>query len=107
MTTSNATDAHKSAKAVEGSLTEGLVGLVRAKSISRDDLDAAALFTLDAVANILAGRNSAPGKILLNWWNARTASNSAPDPERRAKRLRSHHHLRRPFHRAHSAEQFL
>lgn len=84
MTTSNATDAHKPAKAVEGSLTEGLVGLVRAKSISRDDLDAAALFTLDAVANVLAGRNSAPGKILLNWWNARTASNSAPDPERLA-----------------------
>jgi 2-methylcitrate dehydratase PrpD len=80
----NATDAHELAEAAPGSLTEGLVRLIREKPVSRADLDAAALFTLDAVANILAGRNSVPGRVLLNWWNARTASNAVADPERLA-----------------------
>lgn len=66
------------------SLTAGLVGLIRGKPITPADLEAAALFTLDAVANSLAGRNSEPGRILTNWWQARGASNTAPDPARLA-----------------------
>lgn len=57
--------------------------LIRAKPVSPSDYDAAALFTLDAVANILAGRNSAPGKVLLDWWQSR-ASNELPEPSRLA-----------------------
>ncbi|NQU55919.1 MAG: MmgE/PrpD family protein [Rhodospirillales bacterium] len=47
------------------SLTRDLVRHIRAKAISQHDLDAAALFTLDAVANALAGRRTTPGKKLL------------------------------------------
>lgn len=65
------------------SITEGLVRLIRSKPVTQADYDAAALFTLDAVANILGGRNSEPGKVLLNWWQAR-ASNEAPEPSRLA-----------------------
>ena len=61
------------------SITEGLVRLIRSKPVSQPDYEAAALFTLDAVANILAGRNSEPGRVLLNWWQAR-ATNEAPEP---------------------------
>ena len=75
-------DQSSSAKAPQ-SLTEGLVRLIRAKPVMQDDYDAAALFTLDAVANILAGRNSGPGKVLLDWWQAR-ASNETPEPSRLA-----------------------
>ncbi|MEP2828977.1 MmgE/PrpD family protein [Parvibaculum sp.] len=64
------------------SLTETLVALIRAKPVTQNDLDAAALFTLDAVANSLAGRNSGPGKVLSDWW--RSSSNTAPDPGREA-----------------------
>lgn len=63
------------------SLTEGLVRLIRGKPIAAFDLDMAALFTLDAVANILAGRNSAPGKVLLAWWRAEHPTNATPAPE--------------------------
>lgn len=49
------------------SLTEGLVRLIRAKDVTQDDLDAAAFFTLDAVANAIGGRSSAPGRTLLQW----------------------------------------
>lgn len=63
------------------SLTEGLVRLIRGKPVAAADLDMAALFTLDAVANILAGRNSVPGKVLLAWWRAEHRSNAEPDPE--------------------------
>lgn len=77
----------KAARAVEDidhpSLTQGLVTLIRAKPVEAADYEAAALFTLDAVANILAGRNSAPGKVLLDWWQAR-ASNELPEPSRLA-----------------------
>ncbi|HUD50406.1 MmgE/PrpD family protein [Parvibaculum sp.] len=62
------------------SLTQGLVGLIRGKSVAASDLDAAALFTLDAVANILAGRNSVPGRILLAWSQEKTRANTEPDP---------------------------
>lgn len=66
------------------SLTVGLTGLIRAKPITAANLDAAAIFTLDAVANSLAGRNSEPGRVLINWWQARGASNAAPEPARLA-----------------------
>jgi len=48
------------------SLTRNLVRLIRDKEITQTDLDAAALFTLDALANALAGRRSEPGAKLLN-----------------------------------------
>lgn len=67
----------------EPTLTEGLVSLIRAKPIKASDYEAAALFTLDAVANILAGRNSVPGSVLLDWWRA-GATNDMPDPARLA-----------------------
>lgn len=47
------------------SLTRDLVRHVRARDIGRHDLEAAALFTLDAVANALAGRRTEPGEKLL------------------------------------------
>lgn len=62
------------------SMTGDLVSLVRAKPVSQADLDAAALFALDAMANILAGRNSVPGQLLLKWWAARDSANTRPEP---------------------------
>lgn len=49
------------------SLTAGLVDLIEAKPITDADYHAAALFTLDALANALAGRHTKPGAILLDW----------------------------------------
>ena len=49
------------------SLSRDLVRLIRSKPVTQGDLDTAALFTLDAVANIMAGRNSDPGRRLLSW----------------------------------------
>lgn len=49
----------------DGTLTEGLVSLIRGKPVEQADLDAMALFTLDGIANMLAGRRSAPGEKLL------------------------------------------
>lgn len=49
------------------SLTERLAALIAARPITPDDYRSAALFTLDALANALAGRNTAPGAILLGW----------------------------------------
>lgn len=57
--------------APEGSLTEGLVTLIRSKPIEQCDLEAMALFTLDGLANMLAGRNTEPGRILLKWSEGR------------------------------------
>ena len=51
----------------ERTLTEGLVSLIRSKPVSQDDLDVMALFTLDGIANILAGRRTEPGRILLSF----------------------------------------
>ncbi len=48
-------------------LTEDLVRLIREKPVSEADLHQTALFTLDAVANMIAGRNSEPGRKLLEW----------------------------------------
>lgn len=47
------------------SLTRDLVRLVRGKDVSKYDLEKAALFTLDAVANALAGRRTVPGRKML------------------------------------------
>lgn len=49
------------------SLTGELIALVRAKAVSAADLEGAALFTLDALANSIGGRNSEPGRVLLSW----------------------------------------
>ena len=49
------------------SLTAQLSAAILARPVSDHDLQAAALFTLDAVANIVAGRNSIPGRKLLAW----------------------------------------
>ncbi len=54
-----------------------------ARPVSNDDLTAAALFTLDAVANIVAGRNSVQGRKLLAWQNS--MSNGAGHPVDRAR----------------------
>ena len=48
-------------------LTESLISLIRNKTVTKKDLHKTALFTLDAVANLVAGRNSIPGKKLLEW----------------------------------------
>jgi 2-methylcitrate dehydratase PrpD len=53
------------------SLTRGLVRLIREKPVTSHDLEQAALFTLDALANAIAGRNSLPGRTLLGWAEGR------------------------------------
>ncbi len=50
------------------SLTEELIELIESKSIENDDISAASWFVLDAMANIAAGRNSEPGRILNRWF---------------------------------------
>jgi 2-methylcitrate dehydratase PrpD len=52
------------------SLTRQLAQLIAAKPISQADREAAALFTLDLIANALAGRNSEPGRLILRWARA-------------------------------------
>jgi 2-methylcitrate dehydratase PrpD len=52
-------------------LTQGLIGLIREKSVAAVDLEKTALFTLDAVANAIAGRNSDPGRRLMEWSKGR------------------------------------
>ena len=49
-------------------LTEDLIELIESKSIENDDISAASWFVLDAMANIAAGRNSEPGRILNRWF---------------------------------------
>ncbi len=61
------------------SQTRELVDLIRGKAYTEADLHHAALFVLDAAANALAGRNSVPGRILLDW-----AAEQGDDPGRRA-----------------------
>ena len=48
-------------------LTQGLIKLIREKPIATADLKKTALFTLDAIANMIAGRNTEPGRKLLEW----------------------------------------
>ncbi|MEC7490505.1 MAG: MmgE/PrpD family protein [Pseudomonadota bacterium] len=57
----------------EGTLTEGLVSLIRNKPIAKVDLDVMALFTLDGIANMLAGRRTIPGQKLLAYLKGRKA----------------------------------
>ena len=49
------------------SLTQDLIALIRAKPISEDDLQQAALFSLDALACAYAGCNTPVGEILRRW----------------------------------------
>lgn len=51
-------------------LTQGLAALLRRRPIGADDRAAAALFTLDAIANAIGGRRTAPGRILIEWAGA-------------------------------------
>ena len=48
-------------------LSQQLISLIRTKEVSESDLHRAAIFTLDAVANAMAGRNTEPGRKLLEW----------------------------------------
>lgn len=48
-------------------LTQQLIRLIRDKEISDADLQRAAFFALDAIANALAGRNTDVGRKLLDW----------------------------------------
>ena len=58
-------------------LTQQLTELIVAKPVAPTDLEQAALLTLDAMANALAGRASEPGAILLRWAEATTGSDAA------------------------------
>ncbi len=55
------------------SLSARLSAAILSRPVSDDDLAAAALFMLDAVANIVAGRNSVQGHKLLAWQNSMSA----------------------------------
>lgn len=70
------------ARSATPSLTRDLVHLTREKPVSGADLEAAALFTLDALANSIAGRNSEPGRILTQWYGGNAAANTTPDAGR-------------------------
>ena len=48
-------------------LSRKLIALIRRKEISAADLRRAAIFVLDGLANALAGRNTEPGRKLLQW----------------------------------------
>ena len=52
------------------SLTQDLIALIRARPVSDDDLQQAALFTLDAIACAYAGCNTPVGEILRSWARA-------------------------------------
>ncbi len=68
-----------SSTTIPKSLTEQLVKLIGNKPIDQQDLNATALFLLDAISNAVAGQATGPGKILLNW-----AADRAMDEGRRA-----------------------
>jgi len=53
------------------SLTRGLIELIRSRPVMAADLEKTALFTLDAVANAIAGRGTRPGRMLLDWGHGR------------------------------------
>ena len=52
------------------SLTAKLTEYIQSKPISDEDISAAELFALDAIANTIAGRNSVPGRKILAWQQA-------------------------------------
>lgn len=56
-------------------LTKGLIEIIEAKPITDGDLRAAALYVIDTLANVLAGRESVPGQRFLDWY--RTAGTDA------------------------------
>ncbi|MDV7392639.1 hypothetical protein RZS08_14830, partial [Arthrospira platensis SPKY1] len=58
-------------------LTQQLTELINTKPVAPTDLEHAALLTLDAMANALAGRASEPGAILLRWSEATSVSDAA------------------------------
>ena len=49
------------------SLTQELIALIRARPVTEQDLQKAAMFTLDAVACAYAGSNTEVGGILRRW----------------------------------------
>ncbi|MDH3480889.1 MAG: MmgE/PrpD family protein [Gammaproteobacteria bacterium] len=51
-------------------LTRHLISLIRGKPVADTDLHRATLFVLDAVANAIAGRNTEPGRKLIQWREA-------------------------------------
>lgn len=55
----------------DATLTQNLVSLIHNKPVAAGDLHKTALFTLDAIANTIAGRNSEPGRTLLDWSKGR------------------------------------
>lgn len=57
------------------SLTRDLIAFINAKEITNKDLQEASIFTLDAVATAYAGRNTEPGKVILEW--SKLAGNDA------------------------------
>ena len=61
------------------SLTKELIGLIRRKPVTDNDLHSAAMFTLDALATAYAGSATAVGEVLINWARATDA-----DAKRRA-----------------------
>lgn len=77
----------------ETTLTQQLTELIMAKSVAAADLEQAALLTLDAMANAMAGRVSEPGTILLRWAGA----TGAADAERNAFLLGSLTHILKPM----------
>lgn len=66
------------------SITARLADFVAQKPVEAQDLHSAALFALDAVANIVAGRRSGPGAILCNWAGTQSHANRPHDSGRRA-----------------------
>ncbi len=50
------------------SLTGKLIELIESKTIENEDITSALWFVLDAMANIVAGRNSEQGRILEGWY---------------------------------------
>ncbi|MCB1771300.1 MAG: MmgE/PrpD family protein [Candidatus Competibacteraceae bacterium] len=73
----------------KSTLTQQLTELIMAKPVAATDLQQAALLTLDAMANAMAGRISEPGSILLRWAGATEAT----DAERNAFLLGSLTHI--------------
>lgn len=57
-------------------LTQQLISLIRSKSVNPDDFRVAAEFTLDTVANMLAGFNSEAGHRFLSWAHPRRLLNT-------------------------------
>jgi len=57
-----------------GTLTEHLIALIESKEIGDSDVEHAALLVLDAVANAIGGRATAPGQILVQWADAEPPS---------------------------------